>query len=313
MGLYQNNGFKVLPYLAKNAYQTVYFPGLPYPNSFWSYLSKSANLDFGHSYHHKAEKMAETLVGKFLTSKTQGSKLKSIRTSWLINQPVIWRQLSRYSLLMKVVPRIARITVLMSPLGTPSSYCPLKKRGNLFLNLTLRSDCGLPLLVYSLICSLYKITTQQKAELGTRAHYERQAVAKFILRNDFKGPLGQVDANQVLITKKMSQDSKAYLAKLGLGNHPGSKTSVAALLNTGNGFSHLSVQEKKVLLTLLKHKNTLVTYDQLANVLWAEAEDKFSLYAIAKLLQGVRQKIRDMGIHNPVIKTSRGQGYILIG
>src|SRR3989338_11137076 len=85
LGLYQNNGFKVLPYLAKNAYQTVYFPGLPYPNSFWSYLSKSANLDFGHSYHHKAEKMAETLVGKFLTSKTQGSKLKSIRTSWLIN------------------------------------------------------------------------------------------------------------------------------------------------------------------------------------------------------------------------------------
>ena len=49
-----------------------------------------------------------------------------------------------------------------------------------------------------------------------------------------------------------------------------------------------------------------------AEAVWKEQVDqKFSLYALVKLVENLRRKIRVSGINKPLIHTLRRQGYVL--
>lgn len=74
----------------------------------------------------------------------------------------------------------------------------------------------------------------------------------------------------------------------------------------------LTELETNVLALMLENVNELCTYEQLAALIWGEAyAEKFSLYAISKLIQRLRLKIRTNGISDYKIKTVRNKGYLL--
>jgi len=74
----------------------------------------------------------------------------------------------------------------------------------------------------------------------------------------------------------------------------------------------LSPQERQVLKKLAEKPGKIITHDQLAKILWRQkADEKFSLWAITKIVEKIRRKIRLLGINHQLIITIYGKGYQL--
>jgi len=64
---------------------------------------------------------------------------------------------------------------------------------------------------------------------------------------------------------------------------------------------------------LIRNAGQIVSFDDMADIIWKDNSDqKFSLEAIAKIIQNIRIKIRTLGIIKEIIFTKRGSGYLYI-
>jgi DNA-binding response OmpR family regulator len=61
---------------------------------------------------------------------------------------------------------------------------------------------------------------------------------------------------------------------------------------------------------MIKKTGDIVTYDELADIIWGEGEFK-TFWAINKMMQRLRNRLGTMGIENKRIEAVRGQGYLL--
>ncbi|MBI2465467.1 winged helix-turn-helix transcriptional regulator [Candidatus Shapirobacteria bacterium] len=72
----------------------------------------------------------------------------------------------------------------------------------------------------------------------------------------------------------------------------------------------LSFQEYQVLDELFKNKSTMVTRNQIAEILWSkDTEEKYSDWAIDQIMSKIRKKIGDVG-EKRMIRTVKGQGFV---
>lgn len=71
-------------------------------------------------------------------------------------------------------------------------------------------------------------------------------------------------------------------------------------------------QEQRVLAKLVKHKAETVSYEMIGIVLWGDNSDRFSLWNIAKIIQRLRKKLRQMGIPPKTIRNVSGKGYLFV-
>lgn len=72
---------------------------------------------------------------------------------------------------------------------------------------------------------------------------------------------------------------------------------------------HFTPKERRMYTYLMEHRNKICTFDELGDVLYLDNPDRFSLAALAKLIQGIRKKLLISGQHHHMIQTHRGQGY----
>jgi DNA-binding response OmpR family regulator len=57
----------------------------------------------------------------------------------------------------------------------------------------------------------------------------------------------------------------------------------------------------------------VVSFESCAKAVWGnECDEKFSLYALAKIVENLRKKIYASGINNDILKTVRKKGYLLL-
>ena len=69
--------------------------------------------------------------------------------------------------------------------------------------------------------------------------------------------------------------------------------------------------ERTIMKTLVQRKSEVISIEELADALWKNDTEKFSLYSITKHIQNIRQKISAQDINQKVIKTINNQGYII--
>ncbi|OGG17983.1 hypothetical protein A3D78_05880 [Candidatus Gottesmanbacteria bacterium RIFCSPHIGHO2_02_FULL_39_14] len=74
----------------------------------------------------------------------------------------------------------------------------------------------------------------------------------------------------------------------------------------------LSKQEKIVLDRLYKTKGKLVSYDTIGETLWKDDPEKYSLWAISQIIRRLRKKLTLYLLQPKIIKSVRGEGYILL-
>jgi len=110
---------------------------------------------------------------------------------------------------------------------------------------------------------------------------------------------------------KLMKQSEEFYRRLGvpiLENVFGLKDGQPTI--AGRPMENISIREQKILRMMIEKNNTIVAIDELADLLFNNDEE-FSLAAIAKTIQRLRDKLEQNGVSGSFIQTLRGQGYIL--
>lgn len=103
---------------------------------------------------------------------------------------------------------------------------------------------------------------------------------------------------------RLIKDSKNYCKKLG---YP-----IKSYIESHKQINGLTQEEEVIFKLLFQNKNNIITFDTIAEELWSEDNiDKYSLYAIAKLIERLRKKLAENNINENLIHTQRSQGYVL--
>lgn len=128
------------------------------------------------------------------------------------------------------------------------------------------------------------------------------------INRSFEDKYKSIDSYKNVIKKqniaKLAYDSIKYCEELG---YPINK-----LLININQVGDLTGKESRILQMLMDRRGEIVTYDEIATVLWGERMvDKFSLYAINKLFDRLRLKLQVSSINSNIIQSERGVGYLL--
>lgn len=305
-GVYQKHGFAVLPYPANHP-QAVYFPDFPYSLKFWKSIKRSPHQSVARLF----PKEARNEIGGFIP---MVNKI-SLPLGWTkIGKPLI-SILKEMHLFQEELGKIVSITVLLTPYGTAGSFHYLsKKSGKIELFITHRQTNPLSLLAKTLILSLFLI---QNPRYAWEKWQEKQTIADFLLS---KTKLASLFPDYPLDLKEQDKlptkyllDSQKYLQKLGFGEEKKFRLKNDQAFYGERGLERiLSSQENKILAALIAKKGETLTHDQIAQILWKEkAAEKFSLWAITKVIQKLRRKLQMAGINQNLILTLYSKGYAL--
>ncbi len=289
MGLYTDNGFLVLPKPVKNSLKSVVFPDFNFSPKFWQAISSCHHVDLIKPFPKPAVSEAIALVPQNTAYPAPAGIDQDIHN--FINK------LSKIIPGTKI-PTVNSIKILLTPYGTSGSFYPQKCRGYWNIYLTYRFDLD-PKIIYQTIFQAYiTIITKINAEVGQKPWFVRQGIGDFFFKLHFPS----VKINQPFTVKQLA-DSKAFLKKLNL---------YSPILKTQEPDQLLSPQEKKLYQILISNSGRVVTYDEISQSLWEDQSyQKFSLFAISKVIEGLRKKTSVSGLPPDLIRTARGRGYFI--
>lgn len=294
-GIYQQGNFLVLPYQTPGNFWTVYFPDLNYSREFWLEIAKVQHNDFSKPFSKLAE-------GEIFAKLKFHDINKKLENQWKTQEQKFWQLCEEFLSLEKVIKKVKEVRIIPTEFGTFGSYYPNVAKPGHILTFSSRSDVNAQNIVRLLLLNLYNIALRDPSEVGEIDWHRRQAVAAFLTEKTVFSKLFRTEKTNTINSKHI-QDSKAYLTKLGFP--PLETRDYTNLENI------LTVKEKILFYLLKGASGNLVGFDAIGDALWPNRDDKFSLYAIAKLVEGLRDKLRSTGFDSSILKTSKGQGYFL--
>jgi hypothetical protein len=275
LGRYQNHGFVVLSQ-TNGRVDTVVFPDLVYPLIFWRALQKTSLDDYGQNYPPAAAIIRPQLAT--LDSAVFLAAWAKAKKDWLS----FWtRQAGR-----QLWSQIKIIEVLLTSFGTRGSFNFSQNA----IACTARLDLPVSELGRTVLLALCALKTNNRARTGELGWYQRQAVGDYLM------------PTPISPAPELYRLSASYLFKLGFPV----KTNFPQ-----NRFLCSLTRQERALFSLLQQRNgELVSFDQAAEAVWHDKTDaKFSLAALAKIVENLRRKVLQQGINYQVLFTKRGQGY----
>lgn len=217
-----------------------------------------------------------------------------------IERPV-WRALAKF--FPSEVKWIGSLEVRITRIGSLGSHYLLSKTKGQNLIINVRHDSNYKEIINLLILSLIYPYAQDLEISFTH----RQSLRNFILSRkpfrklypDFKAKI--FDNIKVPISLKMRGED--YLLKLGVPN------IINPLSVLKKNLDVFGPKEEKILSSFIKNINEVVTYDEMADIIWGESKFK-SYWALNKIVQRIQKKINllNLNIH---ITGVRGKGYLL--
>lgn len=313
-GLYQQNGFFILPYRLAKEPKTVYLPRLPdFPLHL---LAKDIlNINPGDPLFApkpKNQKLLDALSKiNFQPEPIDLKNTSRVEKNWLIYQNLFEENL--FDLLPSFRTNSLNAEITWTRYGTLVSFrFALSQKRSLLLKATLRDDMGINQIAEGLLSSLL----EKDFLKNNYSWLQREAITDFLLQKTrfvrfFSHPQATLqDQKHFSHLNQHYQNSAAYLKELGLSPKP--------LLKAQNGKilidNHLpkinfSKNESLILEKLLNCPDETVDYYQLGDVLWPNNPDKFSLWALSRAIFKIKNKIRLNGLSPDHIKNARGEGY----
>lgn len=115
------------------------------------------------------------------------------------------------------------------------------------------------------------------------------------------------------VPKKVREESKRYTNSLGLSKQKREFEIVSGKVVVRGKLigKELTKLEKVVLKQLIERMGDLVTYDELADLVWGEGEFK-TFWALNKVVERLRHKLVELGVEGSRLESVRGQGYVLM-
>jgi len=326
-GFYQSKDFYLLPYQINNS-RVIFLPELKiFKNSdFFADLSNKKGNIFTKPFQHKASYYQEQLL----------AELKEYETNSIsrdIDEVIkLWNKISNkfFSLCDKFIPGLfdnySGIIIRPTKYGSICSEFASETNSD-EIKLYLREDADINHLIEGILMTPLNFAGQKKL-LEDFSWEEREAIIDFLINNT---SLGKLSSNDVFSDKiqlklnkqctlpnlrdksylKLSKDSRNYYEKLGFPSKIIIKLSPRTI-SINNEIIPFTKSEDKVFRLLFRNSNEIVTIDEIGKALWLEKSiESFSLSAITKLIQRIRDKIEKSGITPSLIETQRNRGFTL--
>lgn len=199
------------------------------------------------------------------------------------------------------------VNVYLTHFGTVSSY---NHKGT-NLNIYLRKDSDISQIAF---CILSYFIHKYKGSLTWR---EEQRAVDFLLLNTkikklFPKFVSILDSSQYTeLDPAILLKSEQIYKDLGISTPSSIGIVEDKIFVLGNQITSFTKQEKLALQELVTNKNKITSLDQISLALWGNDYSDFSLQAISKTIERLRQKLFSAGLNRQVIITKRKQGYIL--
>ncbi len=314
---YQKGGYLVVPYLATNNSHSVFFPDLPYSREFWLLIQKNKNEDYGKQFPQKAADEASRYLKNEKYTRDEKSRKDKLISDWKKGESLLFKFVNEHFDKKPRLSQIEMISILITKYGTQGSFNvihPSKKIKEIVA--TFRIDSETSHLAKTILKAIYIYQTNKHGEIGEIPFYERIAAIKCLYQNS---PLSKIfpesntEKDSYFLSEKLRKDSKDFLTKLGFPPEQ--------LLSLKNEKIHLegqnidctfSQQEKDLLVGIISKNGELLSFDEASEAVWKEQSfEKFSLFSLAKIIENLRRKLRQLGLYSQIIKTIRNRGYLL--
>lgn len=319
VGFYRLNGFNVLPYQNSNARpdnNVVYLPDLDYKkiNKFWEKVGKA---DVYRLIPNIDQELMNELVAILKEANYPEPEINQVNN--------IWEKIEKefFETIEKIVPdlkgSVKSITIHPTMFGTKCSFnVPEKLPCDLIVYL--RSDQDF---IYGLVESILSALTRdsvykkldgswQEAEMLVDWLITESAIGKVINKyHDIKFYQPTIRTTRIKQSAQTLKQSDEFYKKLGLPSFekPFKNVDGQPVL-FDKKMVDLAPQESLVLVKLIENENKVTTFDEIAQVT-SKSEDDFSLYAISKTIQRIRDSLEANGVSGSFIQTMRGRGYVL--
>ncbi len=313
-GFYFKNNFIVLPIVPKNCQASaVIFPKLDYLSipKFWE-LAKSHSVDLPTPDSHPLLKPVKNLLEPKLPSPPNYQRVQSL---WQQAQGKIFDAINNI-FHFPTDNVVNSITIYPSFYGTTCSFNKVKTFPA-DITIYIRSPFNLYKIIEALLTSLtrHRICTQFKSRW-----IESELLIDWMLTNSKLKPIiAKYDSSTYYPTTKtarrqqqprVQRKSLKYLQTLGINfEHNTLSFNQDQILANKKPITNLTTQEKTILKALIENRNQIIDFDQLGNLLFTHND--YSLYAISKAIQRLRNKLKQNNVPPNIIKTFRNQGYLL--
>lgn len=304
--IYQNGGYTVLPTLIPGFSKSVHFPSLSYSKEFWRSINFCSNNDLNTQFPKKAVNEVQKSLSKKTNLETEKA-CEVIKNSWQNMEKDFFGNVENFLDLSDALSKVEKIKILITPYGTIGSFNPSRVGNNFNLMVTSRVDVPAGNIAHLILQNLYIIKTRIGGEIGDGNYTKRMSAMTFLMTNTvfkkYYPDFTDLTKPSFNINQKYLDRSKKYLDRLGFGH---------IQANFLTKVSDFTKQEEEVITLLQNHAGKIVSFDSVAKALWGkDSFDKFSLEAMAKVIENIRRKIKSFGVNKEVIFTKRGKGYLL--
>jgi len=302
LGYYSQYHYCLLPYPNKFR-DSVYLPDLSYSPKFWKSIKKFKSERLVDEFPKTAR---DEILSK-TTFPATGYDRRNILKDWQTLEPKFWQIVKKMGIFTKIIPKIGKISCLITPFDTAGSFSSKKVRGKIHIEMTLRVDRPVSDLAWNLIAIML---INLSPDFGQKKWGEKQEIVNFLIYETSLAKILGPRPKEIWCQEKDRRENEKYLAKLGFPIiNPLKKVGEELYVGAKLAHRYLSVSEYRVFKKLYCEKN--ITPEQIADILWRGNPEKFSLWAITKLVSRLRRKLRKLGVAGEVIKTARNRGYFL--
>lgn len=305
MGTYQNGGYLITPKLIEGNGKTVFFPDLGYSKDFWRTINFNPNINLSTQFPSSATTEVKKLLAEY-KKENYKNELEKIKTDWQKMEKPFFDEVKNFLNFDKALSKVERIDILITPFGTKGSFNPPRIGNNFNLKVTSRVDFPAGNIAAGILQNLYIIETKNGGEINDEKYFRRMSAISFLFEqtkfNKFYPEFKNIIKPDFSFPKELVELSNKYLKKLGF--------EVKTEIDIDNPI--FTRQEKLILNKLSNSKGEIITFDQMGDILWGNnVDDKFSLEAMAKVIENLRRKIKKLGVMKEVIFTKRGEGYFI--
>lgn len=301
-GFFKANHFLILPYSSKlPADNCSAFPDLPYLSMprFWDRCSRINTSVYDIYIPTDLLEDAKKLLVQANLPKPDWSR---VQNKWDKSQANIVREV--YKLIPSKKGWIKKIIIYPTAYGTTCSFNLLTQPGT--VQIWLRADQGVGAIVEAILSSLTRADVYEKlnglwqeSEIIVDWLIAFSSISKYL--DDKPATIKNTRSKQ---NASLLQASQEFLKRIGAP-----EIGISAIREIeSNSFT---TRERELLDLLINKSPQLVTMDEIGDLLFRNNPDGFSLYAVSKSIQRLRDKLEKHGISGSFIQTKRGEGYLL--
>lgn len=316
VGFYDLNNFLVLPFgTSAKGENIVLFPDLNFQSipRFWDRIK---TINISHFPIQAPVNLLQELEELLKSANLPKPNFTEAESLWRKFEEQIIESI--YNVLSSEFGEIKKITVYPTVLGTKVSFnLPSQFPAEVFIYL--REDQGILALTEGLLTSITRQDVYTKLE---GLWQESELLVDWLTNfSSISDTLRKIEPKKVLMPtiksvrvkqeKILERQSSDFLKSLGVSPlHKKFEVKNGDITVDDKTLKNLSHREHQLLASLVKNHGEVVSFDNLGDMIFKD-EEEFSLYAINKTIQRIREKLEENGVTGSYIQARRGYGYVL--